>query len=179
MPDRIKGKKVTLRPATLKDRKAVYNWSNHSDITPILNLAGAKVITFEEFCADWKEYYFSDDSPELGRVFIIAYQGSPIGCVAYNDIYPDHRVELDIWMSCEANCNQGFGPDAIRALCKYLAAEFGVKKFMMQPTARNPRAIAAYQKAGFVKRAATPEQIKAEWGNADADDSVLMIKEVL
>jgi RimJ/RimL family protein N-acetyltransferase len=79
-------------------------------------------------------------------------------------------------MSCEANCGKGYGPDAIRALCTWLAAEFGVRTFMMQPSARNPRAIRAYEKAGFVRTPATAGEIRADWGGVDHPDSVLMIR---
>ena len=43
--------------------------------------------------------------------------------------------------------------------------------------ALNPRAIRAYQKVGFVRVPATPEEIAADWGGVDHDDSVLMIRE--
>jgi len=49
---------------------------------------------------------------------------------------------------------------------------------MMQPSARNPRAIRAYEKAGFIQVSATPEEIQAEWGGVDHSDSVLMIREM-
>ncbi|MES9970279.1 MAG: GNAT family protein [Candidatus Thiodiazotropha sp.] len=172
----IEGKKIKLRPANLADRLLVFEWGHNSDIAGFIYPAGGEIQTFEEFCADYKEYYFSDVSPELGRGFIILEDENPIGFIAYNEIDQKSRVELDMWMSCEANCSKGFGPDAIEALCVYLAAEFGVHTYMMQPSAGNPRAIRAYEKAGFVMTPATPEQIRREWGAVDADDSVLMIR---
>jgi RimJ/RimL family protein N-acetyltransferase len=81
-------------------------------------------------------------------------------------------------MNSEANCGKGFGPDAILALCAYLREEFAITTFMMQPSARNPRAVRAYKKAGFMVVSATSEEIKAEWGGVDHHDSVLMIKTV-
>ena len=128
----IKGERVTLRPATRDDRRMVYEWANNSDIAPLINLSSDASQTFEQFCDDWKEHFFTDDSPDLGRMFIILSQGSPVGTIAYNDIDSKSRVELDIWMSSEENCDRGFGLDAIEALCGYLLAEFGVKTFMMQ-----------------------------------------------
>ena len=173
----ITGKKVQLRPAARDDRRMLYDWSHASDIAPLIHLSGDPSESFETWCADWKEYFFTDESPRLGRVFVIQAAGEPVGAIAYNDIDPENRVELDIWMRSEACCGKGFGPDAIAALCAHLQAEFGVKTFMMQPSARNPRAIRAYEKAGFVARPATPEEIHAEWGGVDHHDSVLMIRE--
>jgi len=172
----IKGKRTTLRPATLEDRHAIFEWGHDSDISSFIYHPEAATKTFEDFCADWKEHFFTDEAPRLGRMYVILHKGSPVGTVAYNDIDPQDRVELDIWMNSEANCGRGFGPDAINALCSYLTAEFGVRGFMMQPSARNPRAIRAYEKAGFVRTPATPEQIRMEWGGVDSEDSVLMIR---
>lgn len=172
----IKGKRTTLRPATLEDRRTIFEWGHDSDVAPFIYPSGGATKTFEDFCADWKVHFFTDEAPELGRMFVILYEDSPVGTVAYNDIDPKNRVELDIWMNSEANCGRGFGPDAINALCSYLTVEFRVRTFMMQPSARNPRAIRAYEKAEFVRTPATPEQIRAEWGGVDSEDSVLMIR---
>ena len=52
-------------------------------------------------------------------------------------------------MRSEACCGRGYGTDALIALSRMLYVRFGVQEFMMQPSARNPRAIRAYEKAGF------------------------------
>ena len=131
----------------------IYEWSHTSDVGHfLLDLSGDLNETFEAWCDEWKDHFFTDESPELGRFFIIQLDGRPVGAIAYNDIDPKNRVELDIWMSSEANCGKGLGPDAIRALCAHVSAAFGVRTFMMQPSARNPRAIRAYEKVGFVKK---------------------------
>ena len=52
----IKGKKVTLRPATLDDRRVVFEWGHDSDIAGFIYPPGGETQTFEDFCADWKEY---------------------------------------------------------------------------------------------------------------------------
>jgi diamine N-acetyltransferase len=171
----IKGKQIELRAATLADRRIVWEWSELSDIAPLVESSDGPH-TFEEFCAGW-QHCFTEEISDVGHGFIILFRGSPVGFIAYNDIDSKRRVELDIWMSSEANCGKGFGPDAIEALCAYLSTTFGVRTFMMQPRARNPRAIRAYEEVGFVARPATPEQIKVEWGGVDHHDSVLMIRE--
>lgn len=172
----IKGKKTTLRPATLDDRRTIFEWGHDSDIAPFIYPDGGSTETFEDFCADWKTHFFTDEAPEQGRMFLILHRDSPVGTIAYNDVLPGDRVEIDIWLSSESQCGKGLGPDAINALCSYLSTELGVRTFMMQPSARNPRAIRAYEKAGFVRTPATVEEIRAEWGGVDSDDSVLMIR---
>ena len=108
----IKGTHIRLRPATLEDQRMIYGWYNASDIASFLHPSSGPYETFDTWCDDWKEYYFTDESPRLGRMFVILHEHSPVGTVAYNDIDPENRVELDIWMDSEANCGKGFGPDA-------------------------------------------------------------------
>ena len=54
---------------------------------------------------------------------------------------------------------------------------YGITNFIISPSARNKRAIAAYKKAGFeyVKTLNKEEQEK-EFGQAEYDDNVLMKK---
>jgi RimJ/RimL family protein N-acetyltransferase len=172
----IQGERINLRPATLDDRRLIYEWAHDSDIASFLHPNAAPWETFDEWCDDWQEHYFTDEFPRRGCMFVVLNGDFPVGVIAYNEVDVMNRVELDIWMNSEANCGKGYGPDAIVTLCAYLRAEFGVRTFMMQPSARNPRAIRAYEKAGFVRTPATPEQIRAEWGGVDSEDSVLMIR---
>jgi diamine N-acetyltransferase len=176
MSKMIRGDRVVLRPATLADRRMVWEWSELSDIGPLVRSPDGPH-TFDQFCVGWAPHYFMDGTPDLGRGFIILYSKNPVGFIAYNDVDPKRRVELDIWMNSEANCGKGYGPDAVQTLCKHLSVELGLRTFMMQPSARNPRAIRAYEKAGFIRRTATPEEIRVEWGGVDHTDSVLMIRE--
>jgi len=175
MSKMIKGNKIDLRPAMLADRRMVWEWGEFSDIAPLVQSHDSPH-TFEQFCAGWEPHYFMDGFPELGRGFIILFRGNPVGFIAYNDIDSQHRrTELDIWMSCEACCNRGYGPDAVQALCGHLYSQLGVREICMQPSARNPRAVRAYEKTGFQRRRASVEEIKAILGGADHYDSVLMI----
>ena len=173
----FKGERVDVRPATLADRWMVWEWSELSDVAPLLMSSEQDgPSSFDDWCAGWEEYYFTDESPERGRGFIILFDETPVGFVAYNDINPQHRrTELDIWMSGEARCNKGHGPDALRALCGYLYSQIGIRKIYIQPSARNPRAVHAYEKAGFERCPASVEEIEAVLGGADHHDSVLMI----
>ncbi len=154
----------------------IYEWSHSSDIARWIHLSGEPAESFETWCDDWKAHYFTDESPRLGRAFVIELDGRPIGVVAYNDIDEQDRVELDIWMDSETHCGRGFGTDAIEALCSHLSTALGVKTFMVQPSARNPRAIRAYEKTGFVRTPTSPEEFQAQWGRIDCHDSVLMIR---
>ena len=170
-----------LRPATQEDKGMIFKWLAESDITPSFMgppyFPDNPVPTWEEFCADYKPHFFNNSSPKSGRCFIIIVDFIPVGQVNYDNIDKHHkRTELDIWMSCEANCGKGYGPDALKALCEFLFRVFGTSEFVIRPSARNNRAIHAYEKAGFQVADLTPEEQKTQYGPGDYSDSVVLIK---
>ena len=143
------------------------------------NFPDKPVPTWEEFQDGYVESYFDDSVPLSGRCFLILVEGASAGQINYNDIEQfagRKRTELDIWMRSSQFCGKGYGIDALVTLCQFLSQRFGVQDFMVQPSARNPRAIRAYEKAGFSKLDINDVQERESWGPHDYDDSVLMIK---
>jgi diamine N-acetyltransferase len=137
--------------------------------------------TWDEFCADYLPHFFDGSAPTRGRCFLILSQGEATGQINYNDLLEAggvRRVELDLWMRSRAWCGQGLGPDALDTLCSYLAQELEVAEFMVQPSARNPAAIRAYEKAGFQRVDGTPAELEQHWGPADYPDSVYLVRRV-
>lgn len=179
----VEGKQVALRPAAPQDKRMVYEWLAESDITPSImgqpHFSDHPVPIWEEFCADYQPHFFDGSSSESGRCFIITVNNMPVGQVNHDviDQYK-HRTELDIWMSCEANCGKGYGPDALQTLCEYMFRTYGILEFVIRPSARNHRAIRAYEKAGFQRIELTPEQQEAEYGPPDYSDCIVLIKRI-
>jgi len=141
------------------------------------------VSTWEEFCQDWNPHYFDGSKPDKGRCFVIMASEVPVGVICYNDICnvkDQHRItEIDIWMSCRANCGKGYGPGALETLCGYLSGELGITECFLQPSARNQRAIHAYEKAGFQRVNATPDEAAAKYKTRpDYYDSTFMVKQL-
>jgi RimJ/RimL family protein N-acetyltransferase len=165
--------------------RPIYEWSAHSDAASAMmgppTYPDHPIPTWEQFCEDHTPHFFDGSAPHLGRCFIILVNNEPVGQVYYNDI-EEHdgrkRTELDVWMRSELYCGQGFGSDALLTLCEYLTRYFGVQEFMVQPSARNPRAIRAYEKIGFARLPLTVEEAREQWGPNDYFDSVYMVKRV-
>jgi len=181
----IHGRLVALRLSTLDDRKRIYDWFAYSDLTA--SMAGEPLFpdsppaTWEEFCEDHTPHFFEGDITEQGRCFIMQINGEDIGQIYFNDINTKNgikRVELDMWMRSEKFCGKGYGSDALKTLCDFLAKRFGVEQFMVQPSARNPRAIRAYEKVGFVRATVPLEEAVRDWGPNDYYDSVYMVKTI-
>ncbi len=182
-PDYINGKSIRLRPAVMTDRYPIYLALAHSDLTDILmghpSQDYTPLLSYEEFCDDYKSYYFDDSRPELGRCFVIEVDGQAVGQVNYNDIEKDkNRTELDIWMFSKKQCGYGRGSEALRLLCDYLGKQSGVDGFYIKPSASNLRAIRAYEKAGFIRTTLSDEDAQVEYGSKDSIDSIYMTRNI-
>jgi diamine N-acetyltransferase len=148
----LRGEKIELRPMTKDDLLIFYKWATQSDATPFWygNLYGDKIPTYEEFTKDWKHYFFNGTKPDKGRCFIIVVNNKIIGQVNYNEIDRNtNSVELDIIIAENIDTGKGYGSDALRTLCSYLFEEMNIQECTIDAISKNPRAIRAYQKAGF------------------------------
>ena len=179
---RIQGSIVQLRPACLSDRRDVYSWLAESDVTA--SMMGPPAYpespppTWDEFCTDYEQHFFDGSAADVEASYIIEAGGEPVGHVNYEvrDL-PVRCAELDIWLRSERDTGHGYGPDALAALTEHLHSTLGVSTFLLRPSARNHRAIRAYQKAGFVIVSMTPKQQDEIYGPGDYEDAVLLIME--
>ena len=173
---KLSGKKIRLIPALEKDRRKVYEWMAHSNITyqmmgPPL-FPELSIPTWEEFDDDYEEFMFSEELTEDGHCFIIWANETAVGQINYGEInIAEKQVELDIWLGDEKFTNQGFGTDAVLTLCNWLQDRFACESFIMAPSARNPAAIRSYQKAGFEIAEETPTNFVPDY-----NDTVILIK---
>jgi diamine N-acetyltransferase len=163
---RISVGRVALIPATPEDITRIYQWLALSDLTSSMlgppDFSDNAIPSWEEFQKDYNPMFFTDDDPYHGRSFIIDFENEAVGHINYNEFNPGTPVELDIWLSASRHCNKGLGTAAIKLLCDYLHTTLGCQEFIIAPSARNTRAIKAYQKAGFsitdnVPKAFTPD----------------------
>jgi len=174
--------KIKLIPAKESDREEIHNWLCKSDLTPSVigppKYPEHPVPTWREFCNEYPLSFFSSSGDGTGRVFIIFANDEEVGTVGYDllDKAKD-RVVLDIWMKSEKYCGHGYGSDALNALSTYIHENYGITNFLISPSERNKRAVAAYKKAGFeyVKTMDKKEQEK-EFGLSEYNDNILMIK---
>ncbi len=179
----IRGRCVMLRPAGPEDGRTILDWLYRSDVTP--SMLGPPLYPERtvpppgEDGGGYEPHYFDGSAPALGRCYLILADGEPVGQVSYNDIHEHggrRRTELDIWLRSESCCGRGYGTDALHALCRHLHDRLGVAEFLVQPSARNPRAIRAYEKAGFRRLGVPIKEARDLWGPSDYDDNVYMVR---
>ncbi|WP_405426056.1 GNAT family N-acetyltransferase [Micromonospora sp. NBC_00617] len=135
----LRGRAVTLRPATVADVPAlaairaepeVRRWWRGGD-----DLAASVQ-------AD-----LNDDDLAL---YAIEHDGRVIGAIQWHaEPDPDYRhASLDVFLD-PAVRGEGLGGDAIRTLARHLIDEYGHHRFTIDPAAANSAAIRAYAKVGF------------------------------
>lgn len=106
--------------------------------------------TWEEFCDDYKPHFFNSSGDGKGRNYIIIASDEEVGTIGYDLLdKKKNRIVLDIWMRAEKYCGLGYGSDTLNTLCDYLHKTYCITNFIISPSARNKRAIAAYRKSGF------------------------------
>ena len=134
---------------------------------------------WDAFCADYVPHYFDDSDPLSGRCFIIVAEGQDVGVVCHNVIDQRRRLtELDIWLRSEADCGKGYGSNALRLCWDHLHESYGVEEFILRPSKRNRRAIAAYRRAGFELLPLTPAEQHVAYGDGDYADTVVFSKRI-
>lgn len=82
--------------------------------------------------------------------FAIELDGQVIGSIQYaEENEPGYRhAGIDLFLDRE-HLGRGLGPDAIRALARYLFEVRGHHRLTIDPASENLRAVAAYQRVGF------------------------------
>jgi diamine N-acetyltransferase len=150
----IRGRNIKLRPATLADRRKIFEGLTRSDITPSMmgppDYPDHPIPSWEEFKEDYRPSYFEEHTDTPGKNFIILAGTAEVGTIGYDNLdWQKGSVDLDIWMRAEEYCGCGYGTDAVDSLVNYLHSTYGVNEFRVDPSARNTRAIHAYRKSGF------------------------------
>jgi diamine N-acetyltransferase len=178
----IQGTIVRLRPACESDKRAVYSWLAESDVTRSMmgppTYPDTPPPTWDEFRADYGPQFFDGSTATGEASYLIEVRGEALGQVNYEvREAPVRHAELDIWLRSEADTGHGYGSDALAALTAHLGATLGIRTFLLRPSARNHRAIRAYEKAGFVLVPMTAQQQVEAYGPGDYDDSVVLIME--
>lgn len=189
----IQGKDVTLRMGKLEEQKLIYEMGLSTEY-----MRGRFALDFpngfESFAKSYYDIHFDNRAPSVCGGMIISLKGEPIGfisycSISYGKIYLNPGImEVDIWMNGEENCGKGLGQDAVITLMDHLHAAYDIRVFFMCPEKSNPRAVRAYEKAGFaeimgnekqrmIKAFYAPDFLEQEGVGTLSEDYAFMVKE--
>jgi aminoglycoside 6'-N-acetyltransferase len=90
------------------------------------------------------------DGAEAITTFAITVGGELVGWIAaWEKLEPEYRhAGVDLFLAGEQQ-GKGYGPEAIRLVCRWLFDERGHHRITIDPAASNLRAIRSYEKVGF------------------------------
>jgi RimJ/RimL family protein N-acetyltransferase len=148
----IRSGRVFLRPFEPEDAEAHHRWSSDADLIrlaslgPPPSLAGAR-----QRVGRWV-----DEQGKDGHGFVICLEEDdrPIGEASL--FHLDHlngTAELGIFIGEKAEWGKGYGTEAVNALVDYGFGWLRLERIWLEVWTENPRAIRAYEKAGFAREA--------------------------
>jgi len=95
-----------------------------------------------------------------------------VGSLAFNEIdWRNRAAEFGILIGDKSCWNQGYGTEAVRLLVKHGFETLNLNRIYLHVFASNPRAIRAYEKAGFIHEG---RKRQAEFRNGRYTDVLLM-----
>lgn len=147
---------IQIRHAELSEKEKTYKWLCLSDTAGMHmgepDYLESPIPDWTQFQNDFEDFYYLESGREKGSVMIIERDGEEIGCLCYACFHlKPLRVELDIWLKARKYCGKGYGSLALQKLIIYLRETLNVEKFLIRPSEKNLRAIAAYEKVGFIR----------------------------
>jgi diamine N-acetyltransferase len=147
---------INIRHANISEKEKTYRWLCLSDTANlhmgIPDYPESPIPDWVQFQNEFEDFYYLESGRQKGSMMIIESDKEEIGCLCYACFHlrPD-SAELDIWLKEKRYCGKGFGPQALHLLVQYVAEKQNVKKFIIRPSEKNIRAIAAYEKVGFIR----------------------------
>ena len=132
-PPVLRGRLVTLRPATAADAPALL-----------------AILDEPEVAAWWRRDEWERLAETDAVSFAIEVDGATAGCIQYHEeTDPDYfSAAVDIFVSGAVH-GRGAGADAMRTLIVWLIDGRGHHRLTVDPAAANTRAIHVYEKLGF------------------------------
>jgi aminoglycoside 6'-N-acetyltransferase len=139
MVDTLRGKLVSLRPATKDDvpRLAAIR------VTP-------EVYRWWRGEGDMASEVAADLGDADAQTMVVEVEGRVAGAIQWSaENEPDYRhASMDIYLDPAVH-GRGIGSDAVRTLARHLITDVGFHRLVIDPAADNGAAIACYAKVGF------------------------------
>jgi RimJ/RimL family protein N-acetyltransferase len=142
----ITGEKVALGPRRRELLPLYLKWIN--DFESLRTLGGR----LHPMTMEAEEQWYADSSRNEPYNFTIYERSTlrPIGNTGFHEVNLAHRQATFGILIGEKECwNQGYGTEATRLMLDYGFNALGLHNIMLHVFSNNPRAVRAYQKAGF------------------------------
>jgi RimJ/RimL family protein N-acetyltransferase len=162
----IRGERVYLRAIERDDLERCHDWMNDEEL--MATLAQRYPISLARE-ADWVERSTrGQDTSELNFAVCLAQGDRHIGNCGLMGIDRDNRTAtLGIFIG-EKDCRgQGFGEEAVRALCRFAFDEMDLRKIRLDVHAGNADAVKTYERVGFRREGLLRQEVFRSGGPVD------------
>jgi len=142
----LRGPRVTLRPMTHADAAHAVRWASDPDFAWFQWGRRPGRFPDDEAARKWMDVIVE----HRGVMFVIEYEGRPIGQANYRDLQPKGKsAEVGIGIGEAGLWGKGLGREALGLLVKHLVDDLQVHRVTLSVLSFNDRAIASYKAAGF------------------------------
>jgi ribosomal-protein-alanine N-acetyltransferase len=144
------GERIVLRRPVMADATNVFNWERDDEVWRY-DPHRPYSRTLEEFLPLFERNYVRGNGRQFW--FIIDDEThTPIGTITYFNLDPRAgQVEIGLGLGNKARWGQGYGPEAIRTLVRYLFTFPGLIRVYAETALANRPARRAFAKAQFVE----------------------------
>ncbi|GAB4505029.1 MAG: GNAT family protein [Anaerolineales bacterium] len=146
----IYGRRVRLRALEREDVAKFYDWVNDAEVTAGLSLF-LPMSTWDE--EKWFERAMQ--RPQESKPFAIEIRDGEVwrligNCSFFDLDWIAHAGEIGIMIGDKSIWEQGYGTETVGLLLRHGFRTLNLNRISLRVYADNPRAIRAYEKAGFV-----------------------------
>lgn len=160
----IRGRRVVLRPVEEADHPLIHRWMNDPEVWRYMDYE--RPYSLAEVRADVER------ARAEGQPFTILVDGRPIGRIGLNRFRRRDRIcSFYLYVGEPEFWGQGLATDAVMALLEFAFANFDLNMVELWTLADNNRAIASYERSGFVLEGRVRER---SWKEGRWVDHVVM-----
>ncbi len=143
----FRGEKIQLGAVQREYLPKYVEWLNDWEVARFLNPGVAAPFNLEDETAWFENRNKSKDNYVFA---ILTLEGKLIGnCGLHRVDLKNRSAVFGIFIGDKEYWGKGYGTDATRTLLRFAFAELGLNRIELEVYAFNPRAIRAYEKAGF------------------------------
>ncbi len=152
----IVGEKIYLRPVEMEDVNNYVMWLNDEEVRQFLS----RITPFNSIREkEWVENLYKDDKSIILGI-VVKESDKLIGNIGIHGIsIPNRHAVLGIFIGDKSCWSKGYGTEALNLMLAHGFDQLSLHRIYLSVMSFNPRAIRAYEKAGFVKEGVYREHI--------------------
>jgi len=157
-------KEIFIRPLERNDMKSFYHAIRDDEIR---YMTGTKAIhTMEEL--DHYYLHLMEDESRRDMAICLTESGEVIGDFSIMDIDSENgKAGFRIALHDPIYFGRGYGTEAVKQAVDFVFAELGLNRLQLEVYSHNPRAIRAYEKAGFKREGILRESLLVDGRYSD------------